>query len=157
LVYGRLSRRRKGTAIAVRAVESFARRFAQRAPAWAGTIAHPVQLVLFDHVGPGNEADPRPGFRPGIPHEFLLNLAQAELPGLYSSCDVFVSAERRAGWNNTVAEAMACGLPVVCTQSGTLDLARHRETAWVVRFRHPYFIRAGIAAMSHDPELRGRL
>lgn len=156
LVYGRLSRSRKGTALVAAAAESLAGRL-QRRPAWGGPPAQPVQLVLFDHVGPGNETDPRPQFRCAIPHEFHLNEPQSGLPALYSSCDVFVSAERRAGWNNTVAEAMACGVPVVCTASGTRDLARHLETAWVARFRHPFFLRRGLEALARDPALRARL
>ena len=157
LAYGRLSRSRKGTGLAVRAAERLARRLSRRFPAWGGTLAHPVQLVLFDHLGPGNEADPRSQLRSRIPCEFHLDLPQERLAELYSSCDVFVSAERRAGWNNTVAEAMACGLPVVCTQSGTRDLALHRDTAWVVRFRQARFLAAGLAALQRDPVLRENL
>jgi glycosyltransferase involved in cell wall biosynthesis len=116
-----------------------------------------VQLVLFDHVGPGNEQDPRPLLRCSIPHEFHIGLSQADLAALYSSCDIFVSAERRAGWSNTVAEAMACGLAVACTRSGTRDLARHLDTAWVVRWRHPWFLRRAILALARRPDLRQRL
>jgi glycosyltransferase involved in cell wall biosynthesis len=157
LAYGRLSRARKGTALVVRAAARVARQLGHRAPAWAGTLAHPVQLVLFDHVGPGNERDPRPDFESPIPVEFHLNLSQAELAALYSTCDVFVSAERRAGWNNTVAEAMACGVPVVCTASGTRDLAIHGETAWVVRWRHPWALARGIRALARDRKTRERM
>jgi glycosyltransferase involved in cell wall biosynthesis len=157
LAYGRRSRSRKGTGLAVRAAELLAKRLGRRFPAWGGTLAHPVQLVLFDQMGPGNEADPREKLRCSIPCEFHLDLPQERLAELYSSCDVFVSAERRAGWNNTVAEAMACGLPVVCTSSGTRDLALHRETAWRVRFRHPRFLAGGLAALHRDLRLRETL
>jgi glycosyltransferase involved in cell wall biosynthesis len=145
LVFGRVSRRRKGVDVARRAVEGFAR--GERS----------VKLVLFDHVGPGSDADPRAHFRTHVPHEWHLNEPQSQLPRLYSSCDVFLSAEKRAGWANTVAEAMACGLPVVCTRSGTLDLAVHRETAWVARFRHPWFLRRGLGALHADAALAARL
>ena len=131
----------------MRAVESFARRAGGRL----------VRLVLFDHVGPGNERDPRDGFHCRAPHEWHLNLAQADLARLYASCDVFVSAEKRAGWANTVAEAMACGAPVVCTRSGARDLARHHETAWVVPLRHPFFLRRGLEALTSDAALAARL
>ena len=77
LVYGRLSRRRKGAAIAARAAERLAAGLRDRVPGGAGP--HPVQLVLFDHVGPGNEQDPRSSLRCTIPHEFHLNLPQPEL------------------------------------------------------------------------------
>jgi len=150
LAYGRASRRRKGLPLVVRAVESFARRH-------AGAGDRPVRLVLFDHVGPGNERDPRDGFRCAVPHAWHINLPQPDLARLYASCDFFVSAEKRAGWANTVAEAMACGTPVVCTSSGARDLAIHRQTAWVVPLRHPYFLRRGIERLAGDPALTARL
>jgi glycosyltransferase involved in cell wall biosynthesis len=149
LTLGRVSRKKKGVPIVVGAVESLARRMAR------SSGARP-KLVLFDHVGPGNESDPREGFRCAAPYEFHINVPQDELARLYSGCDVYVSAERRAGWANTVAEAMACGVPVVCTRSGALDLAEHRETAWVAR-RHRWFLERGLRALHDDPGLARRL
>ena len=145
LAFGRVSRRKKGVPVVIRAVERFARK------------QHHVQLVLFDHVGPGNEADPRDTVRIDMPHEWHLNLSQHDLAALYASCDVFASAERRAGWANTVAEAMACALPVVCTHSGTRDIAIHEETAWVARWRHPWWLGRGLRAVQNDPSLAMRL
>ena len=37
-----------------------------------------------------------------------------------------------AGWSNPTAEAMACGVPVACTEAGTTDFAIDGETALVV-------------------------
>jgi glycosyltransferase involved in cell wall biosynthesis len=152
LTFGRISRPKKGVPIVVRAVESLSRRLAST----GGSDGRPLKLVLFDHVGPGNENDPRNDFRCRVPYEFHLNLEQDDLARLYSGCDVFVSAERRAGWANTVAEAMACGVPVVCTRSGARDLAVHGETAWVVR-RHSWFVRRGLRALYDDPRAARRL
>lgn len=151
LAFGRLSRKKKGVPIVLRAAESFARRYRRT------ENGRPVKLVLFDHVGAGNETDPSKELRCSVPYEFHLNLPQKELARLYAGCDAFVSAERRAGWANTVAEAMACGVPVVCTRSGTRDLAVHRDTAWVARWRHQWFVRQGLGALSSDPQLAGRL
>jgi glycosyltransferase involved in cell wall biosynthesis len=152
LAFGRLSRKKKGVPIVVHAVENF-----ERSRSRDERARRPLTLVLFDHVGPGNEKDPRGDFHCAVPHEFHLNLPQEELAALYSSSDVFVSAERRAGWANTVAEAMACGVPAVCTRSGSRDIALHLETAWVARWRHPYFLRKGLAALHDDPDLASRL
>jgi glycosyltransferase involved in cell wall biosynthesis len=150
LANGRLSRPKKGTAAAVRAVEILARRLAR-----AGAGAAPrLQLVLFDHVGPGNERDPRAELRCQVPVEYHLNESQERLAELYAGCDLFVSAEKRAGWNNTVAEAMASGLAVVCTDAGTTDFARHRDTAWVVRLKRPAALASGLHALVVSPELR---
>lgn len=158
LAYGRFSRKRKGAHLVVRAVARALRTLRRRhTPRSPDPSPEPLQLVLFDHVGAGNESDPRDSLPGNVPVEFHSNQSQQELAELYKSCDVFVSAERRAGWSNTVAEAMACGTPVVCTRSGTLDLARHRETAWVVRWRHPFFLARGVLALHSEPELRGRL
>ncbi len=157
LVFGRWARAGKGADLAVRAVEGLATALRHRAPAWAGTLAHPVQLVLFDHAVPGGGESPASQLQFPVPHEFHWNQTQDELARLYASCDLFLSAERRAGWNNTVAEAMASGVPVVCTRAGTGDLAVHGETALVVRLRHPFFFRRALLALCRDKALRERL
>ena len=148
LAYGRVSRRAKGVPLVIKAVQEFARQVENR---------RRVQLVLFDDVGPGNEEDPRTQIKSRLSIDYHLNLSQTELAELYASCHLFVSAERKAGWSNTVAEAMACGIPVVCTRSGTLDLALHKETAWVVRWRHPWFLKRGIRALFEDEVLAADL
>jgi glycosyltransferase involved in cell wall biosynthesis len=145
LAFGRRSRRKKGTALIVQAVERAARRFPG------------LELVLFDHVGPGNEGDPRTGFTPRVAWRYVLNPDQQALADLYATADVFVAAERKAGWCNTAAEALASGTAVVCTPSGTGDFARHRETAWVVRWRHPWFLGRALERVLGDADLRARL
>ncbi len=143
LVFGRMSRRRKGAAIAVQAVERLAE--------W--TEGPPrIRLVLFDHVGADNDDDPRERVRTRVPVQFHLNPTQDELANVYRSCHAFVSAERRAGWSNTVAEAMASGVPVVCTRSGTLDIALPGVTARVARWRHPWILARGLRTLRDDPE-----
>jgi glycosyltransferase involved in cell wall biosynthesis len=52
---------------------------------------------------------------------------------------------------------MACRLPVVCTPSGSRDFAVHNETALVVSFAHPFWLRRQIRRLIEDPELRERL
>ncbi len=70
---------------------------------------------------------------------------------------MFVAAEKRAGWCNTAAEAMASGACVVCTPSGTGDFARDGETALVVRIRHPWFLARALTRVLGDDALRARL
>jgi glycosyltransferase involved in cell wall biosynthesis len=76
---------------------------------------------------------------------------------LFAQADLFVSAELRAGWSNTTAEAMACRVPVVCTPSGTRDFALDGETALVAPFPAPYLLRRRIRRLIADPGLRDRL
>jgi glycosyltransferase involved in cell wall biosynthesis len=144
LVYGRLSRRRKGTWVAAQALE--------RASLKAGV---PVSLTLFDAPPDGRAPTlPRP-LR--IPHRWVLDPTQRDLADLYRESDLFVSAERRAGWCNTAAEAMACGAAVVCTRSGTEDFAIDRVTAAVARWRWSWALSRAIGPLLRDPGRRRAL
>ena len=49
------------------------------------------------------------------------DLPDADMPGLYSACDTLVHPYRGEGFGLPVAEAMACGLPVIVTRGGATD------------------------------------
>jgi glycosyltransferase involved in cell wall biosynthesis len=115
-----------------------------------------VELHLFDTMTPGSP-DPRIGFDPGLPFRYYMNLGQEHMAGMYGAADVFVSAEHRAGWNNTAAEAAACGLPLVCTSSGTEDFAEHGRSALVVPLRSAYFFRKALVKLYHNRTIAPRL
>jgi len=95
--------------------------------------------------------------RARVPVEFHLDLPQDRMAELFSRADIFLMAERRAGWSNTSAEAMACGLPVVCTPSGTRDFAVDGRTALVAPLPLPFFLARHLRRLARDPELRARL
>jgi glycosyltransferase involved in cell wall biosynthesis len=144
LLNGRRSRPKKGTDLVLAALRGLPARGAG------------IEIVLFDHVAPG-EPDPREGARLPARARYVLNPTQDELAALYRSAHVFVAAERKAGWCNTALEAMACGAAVACTRSGTTDFARHLQTALVVPLRHPWFVRRAVRRLIEDPALRERL
>jgi glycosyltransferase involved in cell wall biosynthesis len=144
LCYGRLSRPRKGT------------RFVVRAAKWMHERSYDVRLHLFDTRNPG-EGDPRVRFDPGLPYIYYLDLPQERMAEMYAAADVFVSAEHRAGWSNTAAEASACGLAVVCTRSGTIDFAFDGRSALVVDGRRPYEIRRALQRLYRNSDLAARL
>lgn len=49
-------------------------------------------------------------------------IPQEEMAAVYNAADVFVDASRNSGgWNNPVAEAMACGVAVACTHNGQVE------------------------------------
>jgi glycosyltransferase involved in cell wall biosynthesis len=79
------------------------------------------------------------------------------MASMYAAADVFVSAEHRAGWSNTVAEASACGLAVVCTRSGTMDFAVDEKSALVVDGRSSYGIRRALRKLYEDRDFAARL
>ena len=145
LLNGRRSREKKGTDLILRALAGIERGRPE------------LEVVLFDHVDAHNRQDPRPGARLPSGARFVLNPTQDELVALYQSADVFVAAERKAGWCNTALEAMACGSAVACTPSGTGDFARDGVNALVVRFRHPFFLRRAVRRLLDDSALRATL
>lgn len=145
LCYGRIYKKRKGVRLAVKAVEGLRKEFPN------------LRLVLFDSFVGQDRLDPRPLLKTAVPFDFHMDLPQSRMAWLYSQADVFVSAERRAGWSNTAAEAMACGVPVVCTRSGTRDFAINGRTALVVPIPLPWLLRPQIRKLLLDPELRARL
>ena len=59
-------------------------------------------------------------------------LSESELPAFYHQCHCVVHVEEFAGWANTAAEAMACGVPLICTTAGTRAFAKHQQTALVL-------------------------
>ncbi len=145
LSYGRVYKKRKGVHHIIKAVEKLRREFPG------------IRLILFDSLVGAERHDPRSLIKTAVPYDFHLNLPQSRMAWLFSQADLFASAEKRAGWANTAAEAMACRLPVVCTASGTQDFAFHEKTALVVRFAHPFFICRQIKRLILDPGLRRRL
>lgn len=145
LSYGRLYKRRKGIQYVIRAAERLYKKFPR------------LKLLLFDSLIGKEKADPRAMIKTSVPYEFYLDLPQARMAWLYSQADVFVNAERRAGWSNTTAEAMACRIPVVCTPSGTRDFASHRQTALVAPLPFPSFLCHQLRRLIHEEDLRHRI
>ena len=145
LCYGRLVKKRKGTQRVIKALD----RLAGRVPG--------LKLVLFDTPVGREKRDSRLLLKTRLPHEFHLNLPQDRMAWLFSRADIFISAERRAGWANTAAEAMACRVAVVCTASGSRDFALPGQTALVVRWPLAFLLRRAVARLIDDPPLRERL
>jgi hypothetical protein len=84
--------------------------------------------------------------------EFVGLVAEADLPAFYLSCDCILHLESFAGWANIVAEAMACGIPVVCSAAGTAAIAEHGVTALVVSAQDLSAVAAAITAVQADPD-----
>jgi glycosyltransferase involved in cell wall biosynthesis len=145
LSYGRIYKKRKGVRHVIKAAERLHREFPG------------IRLIFFDSLVGAERRDPRSLIKTAVPNDFYLNLPQSRMAWLFAQADLFASAEKRAGWANTAAEAMACRLPVVCTASGTRDFAFHEKTALVVPLAHPFFVCRQIKRLILDPDLRRRL
>jgi glycosyltransferase involved in cell wall biosynthesis len=83
---------------------------------------------------------------------------QSKMAEVYSSANIFADAQIFAGWNNLIAEAMACKVPVVCTGEGfNKDIAINMETALVVEPQNPEALAKGILRLMEDVSLREKL
>lgn len=85
-------------------------------------------------------------------------IPQEKMAEKYSTADIFVDGQWYAGWNNPVAEAMACKVPVVCTDiGGVRDFAFHEETALLVPSRDPKAMASAVLRLINNEELGERL
>ncbi|MGA1983127.1 MAG: glycosyltransferase family 4 protein [Acidobacteriaceae bacterium] len=91
------------------------------------------------------------------PYTHLGFLQAPELAKAYRGADILLSASWYESFPLFPIEAMACGLPVICTQPGTEEYAIARETAEVVQPRSVSSIAEGLDRLVHDPEYRHRL
>ncbi len=78
-----------------------------------------------------------------------------ELVQLYRSADVFALPSRGDCMPQAVAEALACGLPVVATAVGAIpEMVSDTVNGYLVRPGSPRAIAAAIAALVNSPGLR---
>lgn len=140
LAYGRLAMKSKGTKYIVKACEKLYKR------------GFNIKLLLFDTPQTQKGQDRLAKFTTKVPYEFILNHPFDRNSEIFNRADIFVAAEGQAGWSNTVAEAMACGVPVIATTAGTKDLLFDRQTGLICR-RNSFSIRRKIRTLIQSPEL----
>jgi glycosyltransferase involved in cell wall biosynthesis len=93
-----------------------------------------------------------------VPFKRLHRPTREELAELYATCDLFVSASWREGFGLPPLEAMACGAPVVLTDSGGVrEYARHGENCLMVPPRDPPALAEAMIRVLTDPALAERL
>lgn len=137
--FGRLRKAIKGTRFVIKAVKAIE--------------DYPIRLVLFD-----DQPITIPWWtRIGMSIETVINPSQEILASTYCRSDIFVSAELSAGYSHTTAEAMACGVPVICTTSGTVDFAFHEKTAYVIPLSDANAIEYALRRLINDSQLRKKL
>ena len=95
---------------------------------------------------------------------FVGNVPEAELPALFNTATAYIGVSRRAdgsrveGFGVALAEASACGLPVIAGQSGGLAEAVHDgETGLVVDPDDPAAVAAALKRLLDDQLLARRL
>ena len=143
MAYGRIVERVKGTHYVVSACEKL---HAQ---------GYNIKLLLYDTPVDEGAARRIKEFTCKCPFEFVVGHPFDRNWELFNRADCFVSAEnpRYTGWNNTVAEAMACAVPVIATKAGTLDLLRDKENG-IRSARWRFCFRRHIKELYQSEELR---
>ncbi|HSV89319.1 MAG TPA: glycosyltransferase family 4 protein [Bacteroidales bacterium] len=131
LAYGRIAEGRKGTMYVVKACERLQR------------MGYDVRLLLFDTPVTEKIQKAINNFKTTVPYKFILNHAVEKNVEFFHQANFFVAPEKKTGFANTVAEAMASGIPVIATTSGTKDLLIPNKTGLLVT-RNSYKIRDAI-------------
>lgn len=144
MAYGRLTRKGKGTSLVIRACEKLYSK------------GYPVKLILFDSPIDELSFQKIKNFKCKVPYDFILNHPVDKNEELFKMADIFVAAEKKGGWSNTAAEALASGIPVVATKTGTRDFLFDNETGLSV-WRFSFFIRRALERLINDKPLATRL
>ncbi|NJM93693.1 MAG: glycosyltransferase [Cytophagales bacterium] len=82
----------------------------------------------------------------GLPTQHLGPVnTEAKMADVYNLADVFVLPSQQDNLPNMVLEALACGVPVVCFDSGgVVDMVDHGSNGYIVSMRNPQEMAAGI-------------
>lgn len=94
---------------------------------------------------------------------FLGFLPTSVLPGVYNLADLFVAPFREIGRDMegtplVIQEAMACGIPVISTNSaGIPDLIENGKSGFTVNMNSPKEIAEKIRLLYESPELRSQM
>jgi glycosyltransferase involved in cell wall biosynthesis len=108
-----------------------------------GTSLPEVRPFLARHEG---------GFR------YLGVMPRTELYRYYSQSSAFILPSIQDGFGMVMAEAMACGLPVIATtNTGSEDLFTDGVEGFIVPIRDPEAIRDRVLKLYNDPDLRNEM
>ena len=144
MCYGRLARKGKGTNIVVKAAERLYKK------------GLPVKLLLFDSPLDDKGRKQLLDFKPKLPFEFIIDHPVNENAALFKRANVFVAVEKKGGWSNTAAEALASGVPLIASNTGTNDFLNDNVTGLKV-WRHSYFVQRAILRLMGDIPLQKKL
>jgi glycosyltransferase involved in cell wall biosynthesis len=93
-----------------------------------------------------------------VPFEYVYRPTRAELARMYATCDLFVSASWWESFGLPPLEAMACGAPVVLTDSrGVREYARPEENCLIVPIHDPAALAGAMVRVLTDADLVERL
>lgn len=84
--------------------------------------------------------------------------AHAEMPALYRGADILFFPTRREGFGLVVAEAMACGLPIVATRCSSIpELVEHGKGGYLFDIDNRDQMLGYLMRLARDPGLRAEM
>ncbi len=100
----------------------------------------------------------------GLQHRtrFLTAVPDRDLPAIYNCAEIYLGVsrlleQRVEGFGISIAEACACGLPVVAGRSGGIpEAVRDGETGFLVDAERAEAVAEAVSRLLDEPELRGR-
>ncbi len=85
---------------------------------------------------------------------FLGSIPHREIANYMNASDVFVLPSLGEGRPNVVAEAMACGIPVIATDvGGTRELVKDRKTGFLIKPRDKLALKKSMETLLLKPDL----
>ncbi len=81
-------------------------------------------------------------------HYILQNFKHEELPSLYRSCDCYVHPYRAEGFGLPVAEALACGKPVITTDHGSTCDFIDSQTGFLIKSTTEYMKERSVSELT---------
>ena len=94
---------------------------------------------------------------------FLTQVPDRDLPALYNSAEIYLGIsrlleQRVEGFGISLAEASACGIPVIAGRSGGIpEAVRDGETGLLVDAERPDAVAEAVGRLLDDPALRAKL
>jgi glycosyltransferase involved in cell wall biosynthesis len=117
-----------------------------------------TKLVIAGPISEGETELRRLAIELGIAEQIIFAgfVSDADLPSLYSGARVYACPSLYEGFGFTVLEAMACGVPVVCSAETSLPEVAG-DAALYADPRSPQEFAAALQRAFSDDELRGQL
>ncbi|ABC78153.1 lipopolysaccharide 1,2-N-acetylglucosaminetransferase [Syntrophus aciditrophicus SB] len=117
--------------------------------------------VIAQHLNPGITIEYTRGLRvisslPSAPNLIDIgNIPKKDMPELYRQYDLFLFPSVREGFGLVIAEAMACGLPVVATNASAIpELVIHGKGGFLCEIGNATDFAEKINLLAEAPDLR---